>query len=166
MSAAFVRRLLRDRVLAVTVTGASMEPALHDGDRVLVVRRRFRRLTRGQVVVLRPPPPAAAVAAGRSPGPPPVRPYRDGGVLVLRQPPPGPGGLVVKRIAAAPGDPVPAPLAARLGPTVPAGRFLVLGDNPARSLDSRHFGFVPRDRLVGVVIRPLRTPITAAGKGE
>lgn len=128
------RRLLRTRLLAVTVTGPSMEPALHDGDRVLV-RRRARRVARGDVVVLEPPPGAS-----------------DEGLTHE--------GLIIKRIAAGPGDPVPAFMAERLdvppGSIVPPGHYLVLGDNRPVSIDSRRFGYVPRTLLTGRVIRPLR----------
>ncbi|MCX5207777.1 S26 family signal peptidase [Kitasatospora sp. NBC_00240] len=147
----WVHRVLRGRVLAVTVTGPSMEPGLRDGDRVLVVRRPARRLRRGQVVVLGPRA-AAPVAA----------PEADwaGSLPVRGEEPPGLGPLLIKRIAAAPGDLVPAALAAALGcppgTTVPPGRFLVLGDNEERSLDSRHFGHVTREQVVGVAVRPLR----------
>ncbi|WP_329575384.1 S26 family signal peptidase [Kitasatospora sp. NBC_01250] len=130
-----VRRLLRTRLLAVTVTGPSMEPSLRNGDRVLVMRRHPRRLSRGHIVVLGPD------GARRVPGA-------------------GPRGLLIKRIAAAPGDLVPPPLATRLGcppgSTVPPGQLLVLGDNPGLSLDSRHFGYVAQDRVVGVAVRSLR----------
>ncbi|WP_322621253.1 S26 family signal peptidase [Streptomyces acidicola] len=91
-----------------------------------------------------------------------MRPHRHGDVLVLRQgwrPPQGSPSLVIKRTAAAPHDPVPADLASALdsrpGGTVPRDHFVVLGDNPARSIDSRHFGYVSEDRVLGVAVRPL-----------
>ena len=43
---------LRRRVLVVAVKGRSMQPALLDGDRVLVWRRPVRRVKRGDMVVL------------------------------------------------------------------------------------------------------------------
>ncbi|MDQ0313297.1 signal peptidase I [Kitasatospora herbaricolor] len=146
----WIHRVLRGRVLAVTVTGPSMEPGLRDGDRVLVVRRRARRLHRGQVVVLGPraAPPVVLGAA------------RAGSLPAPDERPVGPAQLLIKRIAAAPGDLVPAALAAALrcppGSTVPPDRFLVLGDNGPRSVDSRHFGYVTREQVVGVAVRPLR----------
>lgn len=41
---------------------------------------------------------------------------------------------------------------------VPAGKLVVLGDNPESSMDSRSLGYVPGDRLLGVVTRPLVLP--------
>ncbi|MCX4680164.1 S26 family signal peptidase [Streptomyces sp. NBC_01433] len=136
------RRLLRTRLLAVTVTGPSMEPALRDGDRVLV-RRRTSGPARGDVVVLEPPPGA-----------------REAGLTHE--------GLIIKRVAAGPGDPVPALFAERLGvppgAVVPPGHYLVLGDNRPLSIDSRRFGYVTRALLTGVVTRPLprHTPTVPA----
>jgi signal peptidase I len=53
---------------------------------------------------------------------------------------------MIKRVAALPGD-----LTAK-GDRVPPGKFVVLGDNPAGSYDSRVFGYCPADRLLGVVV--------------
>jgi signal peptidase I len=110
-----------------------MEPALASGGRVLV--RRTRRAPRGQGVVLR-------VAGGAGPGVPPA----------------GQDDLLLKRVVAVQGDTLPAgwayPDVAELaGTRVPRGSLVVLGDNRPTSWDSRHYGYVSRDRLVGVVVR-------------
>lgn len=62
--------------------------------------------------------------------------------------------LIVKRVAAVAGEPVPAgiPVPDRI---VPPGRLVVLGDNPARSHDSRTLGYLPVTALVGVLRRRL-----------
>ncbi|GHJ43347.1 hypothetical protein Cs7R123_06890 [Catellatospora sp. TT07R-123] len=44
------------RLVLVTVSGGSMEPTLHDGDRLLVRRARSASLSPGRLVVLRRPP--------------------------------------------------------------------------------------------------------------
>ena len=129
----------RRRITLVTVVGESMRPAYLAGDRVLVRRARLGELSRGQVVVVEEP--------GRS------------GSWVT-PPPRGPAGRhrwMIKRVAALPGDARPdawlPPKSGPPGPRVPAGRFVVLGDNAARSFDSRQLGYVPGDRLLGVVLR-------------
>ncbi|WP_340385595.1 S26 family signal peptidase [Streptomyces sp. SS7] len=61
--------------------------------------------------------------------------------------------LIIKRIAAVGGTAVPAALGAE--GTVPDGMVVLLGDNPDKSHDSRHFGCVPADRVVGRVVRQL-----------
>jgi signal peptidase I len=38
---------------------------------------------------------------------------------------------------------------------VPAGQLVLLGDNHFLSYDSRSVGYIPADRLVGVVLRPV-----------
>ena len=60
----------------------------------------------------------------------------------------------VKRVAALPGDPVPADVGL-LEAVVPAGRLVVLGDNRARSHDSRGFGYADAGSVLGVVVRKL-----------
>ncbi|MEU4834746.1 S26 family signal peptidase [Streptosporangium sp. NPDC023615] len=131
---------VRRRYLVVTVSGASMEPALFDGDRVLVRAGAARTPRRGDVVVLWTP----SFQAGRDAPPPGAAPARD--------------GRSIKRVVAVPGDPLP-PAAAEAcgrpaGTPVPAGRLVVLGD-ARHSYDSRSWGFLPVERLVGVVVRRL-----------
>lgn len=123
---------LRRRYVVVTVHGESMLPTYRHGERLVVRRTPARSLRAGQVVVL--------AEAGH--------------------PPPGGRGTpswIIKRVAAVPGDPIPRDtvpaLRAEQGTSVPAGRLVVLGDNPDRSHDSRHSGYVTTDRLLGVVLR-------------
>ncbi|MER6009618.1 S26 family signal peptidase [Streptomyces bluensis] len=124
------------RLLVVTVRGTSMTPTHHHGDRLLV--RRTRTVRRGQVVVaLRPPSLAVWREDRHSP-------------------------LIVKRVAAVPGEPVPPgsvlPLAEGHEGRVPPDRVVLLGDNPAASVDSRQLGFFPLGDVLGVVTRSLPQP--------
>jgi signal peptidase I len=133
--------LTRRRFVLVTVEGASMEPAYRQGDRVLVRRARLSAVRRGQVVVV------------ANPAAPPARPSPQAPAWAARR------RWMIKRAAAVPGDPVPPELAAALGAVpgtaVPAGRLVVLGDNGKASVDSRRFGYVTADGVVGVVARRL-----------
>ena len=131
--------LLARRLVVVDVRGPSMEPTLYDGDRVLVRRVRPTAVRTGDVVVVARPGSADFAAA---------EPW------------------VIKRVAAVAGDRIPA--AVRHGwaendiafadAVVPPGRLLLLGDNPSRSGDSRHWGFTAQDAVLGVVTRPMRRP--------
>ncbi|WP_412543952.1 signal peptidase I [Longispora sp. K20-0274] len=120
----------RRRVVVVRVEGFSMAPTLRPGDRVVVRRRPVGRVRRGDVVVLEPPEPARSLG------------------------PDGPSWNI-KRVVALPGDAVPARVyGGEAHPAVPAGHLVVFGDNPD-SVDSRHYGFFPADRLLGVAVRLL-----------
>ncbi|MFE1770746.1 S26 family signal peptidase [Streptomyces sp. NPDC059008] len=142
---------LRRRLVAVTVRGASMEPAYRDGDRVLV--RRGRLPAPGQVVVVTDLPDTGPTA---DPATAPVRaaPVRATAARAV----PGPA-LVIKRVAAVPGDPVPRDRVAALAGVperyVPRGQLVLLGDNPSASFDSRHRGYFPAACVVGTVWRSL-----------
>jgi signal peptidase I len=118
------------RYLVIAVHGESMSPTYRPGDWLLVRRTRPGSVGRGDCVVF-----------GESPDEVPVLPAR----------------WLVKRAIAVPGDPVPRDdvpvLRTATGRTVPPGHMVVLGDNPAHSRDSRYFGYVTTDRLLGVVKR-------------
>ena len=140
-AAAWAARKLRRGLAIVEIQGASMEPTFRSGDRVLVSRVPTRGVRIGDIVVLE--------RGGSEPG---------------DERPTSPGRLaqrdwVVKRAAAVAGDPVPESVAPAAGvapgTAVPAGLLVVLGDNPAHSADSRVWGLLPTDRLLGVVLRRL-----------
>ncbi|GAA2624693.1 S26 family signal peptidase [Actinomadura fulvescens] len=126
----------RRRLVAITVTGLSMTPAYQDRDRVLVRRVPLGKVRTGDVVVVEQPPPRWSTRPGRA-------------------------ELVIKRVAGTPGEALPTEMKGSLpDDVVPGGCLVVLGDNPAESYDSRHFGYVPADRLVGLVVRELgRNPV-------
>ncbi|WUS75915.1 S26 family signal peptidase [Kribbella sp. NBC_01245] len=129
----------RRRLVVVDVQGPSMEPTLYDGDRVLVRRTPLAAIRTGDlVVVARPSLPEFAAA----------------------------GPWVIKRVAATAGEQIPPVIRHSwaendidfAGAFVPDGRLLLLGDNPARSGDSRHWGFTTGDAVLGVVTRSMRPP--------
>ena len=120
-----VHRLL----VVVTVDGPSMRPTLRPGDRVLVRRAPMGAVRTGQMVVVRRP---------------------------VNTELPGLPVWLIKRAAAVPGEPVPAAVRTAVGHhRVPTGSLVVLGDNPAESADSRHWGYVTEDRFLGVVRRTM-----------
>lgn len=123
------------------VEGASMEPNFHTGERVLVNRlayRGFREPQRGDVIVFH-----AWHSAGEEdyikrvvglPGD--VVEIRDGTVFLNGSPFDEPYLDQTTQSA--------------LGPTVvPEGAYFVLGDNRGNSSDSRLFGPLPLDKIVG-----------------
>ena len=132
-------------VTAVEIKGASMAPTLAAGDRYLLNRFAYlhREPQRGELVVLKDPET---------------------------------GELIVKRIVGLPCETVimqndhtyvngrllsePYALSSvRIDRSTPLGKakviprdyYFVLGDNRSRSLDSRTFGPVPRDSILGVI---------------
>lgn len=122
------------------VRGNSMEPALHDGDRLVVdrVSHSLGELHRGDVVVLRYPRNPAVDFVKRIVALPGDRVAMERGVL-----------LVNDRIA----DDFERIRDSHdfAEQTVPAEHFFVLGDNRPISCDSREFGLVPQALLKGRV---------------
>lgn len=144
-----VRALLR----IYTIPSASMVPTLEVGDHIVVTSYLFGEPARGDIVVFR----------SNS----------------------DPNELVVKRVIALPGELVDAQLGrVRIGghtvaepyllqqgsagafesQIVPADSLFVMGDNRGQSLDSRHWGALPRARVVGRARLILWSSRTAAGQ--
>lgn len=130
---------VRRRIVIVEVHGDSMSPTFAPGDQVLIRRRRFDAVRRGDVVVIAPPHARPDMAPADR--------------------------LHIKRVAALPGDPVPAGIPVTEA-VVPAGRLVVLGDNVRHSADSRAKGFYRADDLVGVVVRRTRPAGRRSVDGE
>ncbi|HEU5475339.1 MAG TPA: S26 family signal peptidase [Actinophytocola sp.] len=132
LAAVAAGRLAAHRWVAVTVRGDSMCPALTDGDRVLLRRTPVHRLAVGDIVVV------------RLPGMPRVVGPRDRPWLI-------------KRVAALPGDPVPSAVAPAVDGAahVPPNRLVLLSDNPVGAIDSRQFGYLTPDLVLGRVVRRL-----------
>ena len=84
---------------------------------------------------------------------------RRGDVVVFRAPQQA-NELMVKRIAGTPGDAVDAGGGRTV--IVPAGCYFVIGDNRQDSFDSRHWGPVPRDLIVGRARVVLWSSVAAA----
>ena len=121
------------------VRGASMEPTLHDNERLIAnkISYRFESPERGEIIIFRPP-------------------------LEIKR-------NYIKRIIGVPGDKIEITNGEiflndeklqesyvknvsheNMSPTiVPDSSFFVLGDNRPNSSDSRYWGFVPRKNVVG-----------------
>ncbi|TMC03982.1 MAG: signal peptidase I [Chloroflexi bacterium] len=158
--------------LTARVEGPSMSPTLRDGDLLLVDRLgpRLAPPARGDVVVIALNPsgvpgvkrvvavPGDTVAIDGThvdgPGgrPHPVVLLRPGGAGPWRQldEPYLAGDWGRPEFCCDAGGRAGGPAARPL--TVPAGEFFVLGDNRGVSIDSRTFGLVPRDRILGRVL--------------
>jgi signal peptidase I len=136
------------------VLGESMSPTLQDGDLLLIDRLTYhlRDPVRGEVVAIQLPDDTEMAVKRIIAGPCERVQTRDGQVWVNGRPldesylgvavRTEPGGLSTK--------------AYRVG----AGCYFVLGDNRAHSLDSRFFGAIARDTIVGRVVRPWSAGLT------
>jgi signal peptidase I len=134
--------VVRRRLAIITIAGESMEPALTAGDRVLIRRTGLNSVRTGQIVVIERPGRGDSWTG---------KPSRHD---ISRN-------WIIKRVAAVAGETLPLgmPTAIAHAESVPDGHLIVLGDNRDMSMDSRYFGYVPVERMLGVVIRllPRRT---------
>lgn len=131
-------------VTAVEVKGASMAPTLAAGDRFLLNRFAYlhREPQRGELVVLKDP---------------------ETGELIVKRIVGMPCETVIMKSDAAyvNGRPLFEPYVSKNAPNertplgkatvIPRDHYFVLGDNRNRSVDSREFGAVSRDRIIGVI---------------
>lgn len=140
---------LRSTITIVEVSGVSMLPTLRPGERVVARRTAPDRVRAGDIVVYRVSEPLSSLL-------PVERRYRH--IWRIKRVAAVPGDpMPVERVAAVPGDPMPAstlpvgPRPDRSAARVPDRTLYVLGDNAARSADSRHTGPVSWEDVYGVV---------------
>ena len=133
-------------IQAYKIPSGSMRPTLMEGDRILVNKfiYRFREPARGDILVFRYPEDRKRDFIKRLTG-------LAGDVVAIRA-----GHLVIndQPVTAPPFDRVPYVNRGDLGDeratvTVPPGMYFMLGDNSSSSRDSRYWGFVPRDDVIG-----------------
>jgi signal peptidase I len=136
------------------IPSASMAPTLDEGDRVLVRGISGDEVHRGDVVIVRPPiiegPGAVDVPGGQGPTEVIKRVIAVGGDEIAATPT---GEVLVN------GEPFDEPYLASDTVTtalpeqeVPAGHVFVMGDNRTNSSDSRMFGPVPNEEVVGLAV--------------
>jgi signal peptidase I len=135
----------------VRVRGDSMSPALRHGQWVCVDRRAYRRAApqRGDIVRLKDPQRPGAWVVKRIVGLPGEAVRHEGGRLSVN-------GVAVPALEASPSE-ISAPQDWSPG----TGEYVVLGDNRARSTDSRAYGPVRREAILGKVLMRgrLRRPL-------
>ena len=120
------------------VRGASMEPSFQDGDYLVIdeISYRFSDPKRGDVVVFRTPNGSAQFLIKRIVGLP-------GEVVVIRG-----GTLTINEQELIEGY-LDEPTTGDVNVVLGEEEFFVLGDNRDSSFDSRQWGTLPRDNIVG-----------------
>ena len=163
--AVFLVLVLQATVQNYRVDGSSMDPRLVNGDRVLANKAVYMEIDAARVARFIP---GIEAEEGKRWHPFGLPTYGD--VIVFRWPS-DPSQNFVKRIIGMPGDrvrfqqgtvfvngvPLEEPYVehpsseTRNALTVPEDSYFVLGDNRNQSDDSRHWGAVPRDHVIGKV---------------
>jgi signal peptidase I len=151
------------------IPSPSMEDTLLVGDRVLVDRIswRFSEPARGDIVVFHSPVPGPVLIKRIMGMPGDTLSIRDGAVYVNGQ------RLAEPYVRRVDGRPEPTePFGTGLSWSlqqsykVPAGSYFLMGDNRTDSKDSRDFGPVARDQLVGRAFARYWPPGRIGGLGE
>ncbi len=130
------------------VKGASMEPNFQDGNYILTSRitYRFRQPQRGDVIVLKAPSNPDIEYIKRIIGlPGDTIMIKDGNVYVNEKEIPEQFTSAATNVWQDGFSKEGVPF------TVPAGDLFVMGDNRPRSSDSREFGPIPENSVIGVV---------------
>jgi signal peptidase I len=132
-------------VTAVIVDGASMQPTLHDGDRLLLNRwaYRYRKPARGDLVVIKDPG-HSDFAVKRIVGLPLESVQIKRGEVYLN-------GRVFSEPYLQDKTLTFTPDAKEKWDIIGKDRYFVLGDNRAISEDSRYYGTIRRDQIIGVI---------------
>lgn len=138
-------------VYELTFDGESMVPTIFPGERVLVDASAYDTASplRGDIVVFYPPVDFIAPNVKRVVGLPGERIQVRGGVVMID------GEVLAEGIAT---DPTRCGAGETCRLVVPEGTIYVLGDNRYNSFDSRHFGPVPLEAVVGRVWYAHRDP--------
>jgi signal peptidase I len=143
--------LLRQSLCQVTVVGTSMMPLLAPGDRVLVLRWYSpNRLQEGQVVVLTPSRRHRRSDPLQSPWYV-KRIVATGGQTFTQETAPYPHAQMDENR----GHHARVDEAGRWSWHIPAGHVFVCGDNREQSIDSRAWGPLPVDQIIGIVLTKL-----------
>jgi|SRR3989344_3808003 len=130
------------------VNGASMEPNFSNNDYLLIdeLSYRFREPTRGEVIVFRYPGDESTFYIKRIIGLPGERvAINDGVISVFAED--DTTGLSLQETYLSPGIFTRGDTNVSLGPS----EYFVLGDNRSYSFDSRSWGTLPKDNLIGLV---------------
>ncbi|HEU5381808.1 MAG TPA: signal peptidase I [Ktedonobacteraceae bacterium] len=137
--------VIRFAVQNFNIDGTSMEPNLHNRELVLVDKWTylFHPPARGDVIVFKAPPDPTQDYVKRVIGVPGDRITVQGTTVVVD------GVVLNEKYIAAQYQGVPPGTRAIKNLEIPANQYFVLGDNRAVSSDSRIWGFVPKQNIIG-----------------
>lgn len=137
--------VIRFAIQNFNIDGTSMEPNLHNNELVLVDKWSylFHAPARGDIIVFHAPPEPTQDYVKRVIGLP-------GDIITIRGTKVIVDGVMLAETYIAPQDQgVPSGARTITNQVVPANDYFVLGDNRAVSSDSRIWGFVPRQNIIG-----------------